>query len=736
MNRSALVIALLVLSLAVIPQVTAQLRPPSTPLIVHDPYFSVWSATDSLTDSETKHWTGASQPMSGLLRVDGSTYRFMGKEPSRVPAMQQVSKLVTPTRTIYDFEKGAIHLKLTFFTPALAYDLTVLSRPVTYISWDVSSVDSATHAVSVYLDCSSLLAVNTPYESVVWSRAKVGDYELLSIGSSEQPVLGASGDDLRINWGHFYFAAPDSSNERLGAVDGREARQKFSTDGALPDADQLDMPATPHSGAAVLASTIDFGNVGAEPVSRHLLVAYDDQFSIEYLYRKLRPYWRQDGSNFAGLLRKAVSEYESLLQRSIAFDKELTTDLEAAGGRQYAELSVLAYRQAIGAHKLVADADGTPLFFSKENFSNGCIDTVDVFYPSAPLFLLLNPKLLEGQMKPILDYASLPRWRWPFAPHDLGTYPLANGQVYGGGERTEENQMPVEETGNMLILTLAIARAEGNVNLARSYWPLLTRWADYLRKKGLDPENQLSTDDFAGHLAHNSNLSIKAIEAVASYAELARLMGDSERATDYRNTAKQMAEQWERMASDGDHYRLAFDKTGTWSQKYNLVWDRVLGLNLFDRSIARKEMSFYLLHQNEFGLPLDNRKTYTKLDWIVWTATLADDPKEFQALIAPLHKYADQTPSRVPLSDWYDTKDAKQQGFQARSVVGGVFIRMLADPVRWHKWSSQANLLARRRQSFRPLAGQAWRRRDSGFSWPVPVGMLTVASGWKIVGPL
>ena len=193
MNRSALVIASLLVSLAVTTRVTAQLRPPATPLIVHDPYFSVWSATDNLTDSETTHWTGAPQPMSGLLRVDGSTYRFMGKEPSRVPAMQQVSKLLTPTRTIYDFEMGAIHLTLTFFTPALASDLTVLSRPITYISWDVRSVDSATHAVSVYLDCSSLLAVNTPYESVVWSRAKVGDNELLSVGSSEQRVLGAFG---------------------------------------------------------------------------------------------------------------------------------------------------------------------------------------------------------------------------------------------------------------------------------------------------------------------------------------------------------------------------------------------------------------------------------------------------------------------------------------------------------------------------------------------------------------
>jgi hypothetical protein len=339
----------------------------------------------------------------------------------------------------------------------------------------------------------------------------------------------------------------------------------------------------------------------------------------------------------------------------------------------------------------VSDVDGTPLFFSKENFSNGCIDTVDVLYPSAPLFLLLNPKLLEGQMKPILDYASLPRWRWPFAPHDLGTYPLANGQVYGGGERTEEDQMPIEETGNMLILALAVAKAEGNTDLARSYWPLLSKWADYLLQKGLDPENQLSTDDFAGHLAHNANLSIKAIEAIASYAELARLLGDSKRATDYRSSAKKMAGQWEHMAEDGDHYRLAFDNAGTWSQKYNLVWDRLLSLNLFDRSITRKEMAFYLRHQNEFGLPLDNRANYTKLDWIVWTATLSDDPAEFQSLIAPLHRYADQTPSRVPLSDWYDTRDAKQVGFQARSVVGGVFIRMLADPARWHSWSSRAN---------------------------------------------
>src|SRR5579864_693701 len=162
MNRVALFVALFTLSLAAPPLAVAQLRPPSTPLIVHDPYFSVWSATDNLTDSETKHWTGASQPMAGLVRIDGSTFRFMGNAPASVPPMQQVSRVLTPTRTIYEFEKGGIRLALTFFTPALASDLTILSRPITYISWEVRSVDSGTHAVSIYLDCSSLMAVNTP----------------------------------------------------------------------------------------------------------------------------------------------------------------------------------------------------------------------------------------------------------------------------------------------------------------------------------------------------------------------------------------------------------------------------------------------------------------------------------------------------------------------------------------------------------------------------------------------
>lgn len=342
------------------------------------------------------------------------------------------------------------------------------------------------------------------------------------------------------------------------------------------------------------------------------------------------------------------------------------------------------------AHKLVAGKDDVPLYFSKENFSNGCIATVDVTCPSCPFFLLFNTRLLAGQLIPILDYANMPRWKHAYAPHDLGTYPKANGQVYGGGEKSDQDQMPVEECGNMLLMMAALARTDGNANLAKKYWPLMKKWANYLKDKGLDPENQLCTDDFAGHLAHNTNLSVKAIVALGGYALLCDMVGEKDEATAFRKSARAMARQWAKMADDGDHFRLAFDRPGTWSQTYNLVWDKLLGLDLFPPEVARKQIAFLKAKQNKYGLPLDSRKEYAKLDWTVWTATLAETPEEFQTFTDPLYRFAHESPNRVPLTDWYWTHDAKQAGFQARSTVGGIYIKMLADPTLWKKWSERA----------------------------------------------
>lgn len=666
----------------------AQQRVPATPLITHDPYFSIWSTTDKLTDSETTHWTGKPQPLVGIARIDGKPYRFMGKRPEEVPAMDQVEAKVEATHTLYRFRAAGVEIGLTFFSPVFTDDLDLFSRPVTYLTWTVQATDSASHRVSILLDVDPVIAVNDRSEQVMTTRNQTASLDVLSVGSRDQNVLNRSGDDLRIDWGYFHLAVPRNEGGRT-FLSSRTLRT-YVEKGTLPDSDVIGMPQQAGRDCPHLVAEFDFGTVSNQAHTRHLLASYTEGYAIQYFERNLRPYWQRNNMPVEELLDLAESQYAQLESRGTSFDAKLRSDLAKAGGQKYAALAILAYRQTIAAHKLVADLNGDPMLFAKENFSNGCIATVDVLYPSAPFFLFLQPKLLEAQLLPVLEYSALPRWRFPFAPHDLGQYPLANGQVYGGGEKTEEDQMPVEESGNMLILLDALSRAEGNAHLAERYWPQISNWAQYLKERGLDPENQLTTDDFAGHVAHNSNLSIKAIEALAAYAHLAAELKHDDIAREYGTTAKEMAGKWISMAEEGDHFKLAFNSPGTWSQKYNLVWDQILGYHLFPDSVREKELAFYMKKINQYGLPLDGRADYTKLDWSLWTATLAADRSQFNALMNPIYQWIEDSPSRVPLTDWYDTKTGKQVGFQARSVVGGVFIKALADPALTAEWRKQA----------------------------------------------
>ena len=671
-----LIVAFLFNTTHALAQVT---KAPAYPLINHNPYFSIWSFSDQLNQSTTNHWTGSPNSVLGLIKVDGKVYRFLGKEDtlSKLPIelAKQESMIMNATQTSYVFSCGGVQLNVIFTSPLIINDISILSRPVSYISLKTKSNDGKKHQASLLLSVSSLMASNTSKQEIKALSYANNQLNILKVGTVEQPILQKSGDDLRIDWGYGYVAA-DHTKTVQSISNLYEAASIFvNTNHSNPTT------AKEQIGTSLFLNTTFNQEVVAEKELDHLiLVGYDELFSIQYFKENLKPWWKLDPNmNMDKMLQLAANQYEQVINKCIVFNKLIYNDAYAAGGENYAKLCITAYRQSVAAHNLVkSKQNGELLFLSKENFSNGSINTVDVTYPSAPLFLAYNPALMKGMLNGIFYYSEKSGlYKRPYAAHDLGTYPLANGQTYPEG-------MPVEESGNMIILAAAIVKSTGNAEYAKKHWETLTQWVQFLEKEGLDPANQLCTDDFAGHLARNANLAIKAIVGIRCYSMMAEMLGKKELATTYLNLSNEMASKWQVLANAGDHYALTYNDKNTWSQKYNMVWDKLFGFKLFPQKVYDQEVAYYLTKQNKFGLPLDSRKTYTKSDWITWTATLSSNQNDFEKLINPVYEYATNTPSRVPLSDWHETLDGRQIYMQARSVVGGYFIKVLNE-----KWANR-----------------------------------------------
>lgn len=649
------------------PYRATHLRLPSVPLVVNDPYFSIWSPYDKLTDGPTTHWTGAPKPLEGLLRVDGTVYRFMGSDNGDAQTAEQKSVSVLATDTYYTFDCGSVELNLVFTAPMLIHDLDLISTPVNYISYQVSSKDKKSHSVQFYLSASPEIAQNRTDQPTRSRKLDKSGLEVLESGTVDQPILAKKGDGICIDWGYMYLPAVNGKVS-LGMSD--EVRDSFISSGQLP-AGEKEIFSYKSSTSPVLAYVHDFGQVSA-PVSSYAMLGYDEVQDIEYMYHRYKGYWARNGKTIFEAFKDMEDRYSSIMDQCRSLDKTIYDDGMKSGNVQYAEILSGSYRHVMAAHKLFEDKDGHLLFFSKENNSNGCVNTVDLTYPEAPLFLCYNPTLEKAMMTSIFEYSRSGRYTKPFAAHDQGTYPIADGQVYGG-------DMPVEESGNMLILSSMLCQLDGNTSYADPYWDILTTWANYLVKNGQDPANQLCTDDFAGHWAHNCNLSVKAIMGIEGYVRMAALKGEQVTAEKYDKIARDMAQWWSEHAKDGDHYRLSFDRPDTWSQKYNMVWDKLWATHLFPKEAMESEISYYLKHQNKYGLPLDCRKTYTKSDWIMWTAAMSPNKKTFLKFVDPVYKYINETPSRVPISDWHETTDGKMVGFKARSVIGGYWMKVLED---------------------------------------------------------
>jgi len=632
------------------------LRLPALPLVTQDPYFSIWCPGDRLTDVDTAHWAGAVKRLRAAVSVDGQAYRILGLGDT--PALTTVEQRITATSTYVTMEGSGIRAQLQFTSPLLPADPDLMSTPITIISVKAEAIDGKNHQLALDFKAYNELTYDAGSPELFRDAYSWCGMTLAWVGQKRQGLLCHSGDHITIDWGYLMLASHS-------AVEAQE------------------------DGLAASAK-------GENSVTMNLYLGYDDVASIDYFGVPTKAWYARNGKTLPDAMAEFDQNREKILADCAAMDARVDADAMARGGEDYALLCAAAFRQCIAAHKLIADENGKMVLLSKEDDSNGCIGTVDVSYPSTPLFLKYNPELVRALCRPVMRFAKLPVWEFDFAPHDVGRYPHANGQVYalkrrvengdvypphylypaGTGVYDDRYQMPVEECGNMILMLSAAAFFDGDFAMSESDKALLARWAQYLERYGEDPGEQLCTDDFAGHLARNVNLSAKAITGLAVYARLLDAWGQKDEAKAMDQNAKTMAASWLKRCAKADGTALTFDGNG-WSMKYNLVWDKVMSLGLLSDDFYKAEIASYIPRMNVYGLPLDSRKAYTKADWILWTAAMTDDRKVFDCFTAPMVRFLRESGSRVAFSDWYNTETGLYEHFIARSVIGGIFMPLL-----------------------------------------------------------
>lgn len=670
------------------------IRPPAVPLVVRGPYLSTWLSGTKLPGLWPAFWTGHPTGMAGIVRVDGICYTFAGAprftldvagdgsgRPSvprqSEPALGQSRLEVTPTRSRFDLEGAGIRLIVEFLSPVEPGNLRAQSIPMSYLLLTTASLDGRPHEVQIYVDISGDWAGAGP-GSISGTPTRVssshGDLRAWAVSASQPRPCTEY--EQQAAWGTVIWAAPRASG--LTFQSGRDilVRREFVRHGQLAEGRDAGHHAAGND-RPVFAFSFDLGRISAAPLTLPLLIGHVRTPAVRYLGQDLQPLWRTYFPTWRHMLSFFWADATAARRRADTLDSRITAEAVAAGGQAYAGLCAIALRQAYGGTELVAGPSGKPWAFLKEISSDGNVSTVDVIYPASPAWLYADPAYLGMLLEPLLAYAESGSWPERYAQHDLGSsYPNATGHNDG----IEEN-MPVEESGNMLIMAAAYLkrRPAAAAPFASVHYRILKQWADYLVSVLPDPGDQNQTDDFAGHIAHSVNLALKGIIAIAAMGQIAAVAGNAGDHAHYTALARRYISFWLMHAGDpaGQHLDLTYSGSdggnGTWGTLYNAYADRLLGTNLIPRTIQAEQAAWYSSMIKPFGLPLQTPHRYAKTDWEMFTAAWLSHYPIKNDLIQRVYAYANTTPSRVPFSDLYNTVTGHRVKFQARPVQGGIF---------------------------------------------------------------
>lgn len=661
---------------------TTPIRPPAAPLIVRSPYLSTWQRSTVSPGTWQTFWNGDTTAMAGIVRIDGTSFVFAG-DPSigdTGAALEQTHLRLTATRSVFTLQSRGVQITLEYLSPIEPGDLKRQSIPMAWVLVIARSIDGASHDVSLYLDVTGEWLSGDPSQQFTWAPVSVpyrgGALQAWTMQLAEQQILTEI--DNRTQWGTIILATPQIPGLSYQSGPSGTVRMQFVDQGVLLDTDDTSYTSIGGDGYPSFAFALDLGQVGSHPRTRQFSLGQVRTPLVSYLGTPLQPLWTEYFSDWQRMLAFFHADIAGARRRANTLDAKVSADARKASGAKYEALCVLSLRQAYGATELAVGPDNTPWAFLKEISSDGDTSTVDVIFPASPVWIYLDPQYLSLLLRPIFGYPASGHWTARFAPHDLGPYPMASGYPHNGGEN-----MPVEESGNMIIMAAAYTRAAPGttalVYLQANYrW--LKRWADYLVATLPDPGLQNQTDDFAGKIAHSVNLALKGIVAVAAMGLIAHACGERADAIHFRNKARQFIAYWLKHAQAPGHshlgltYRRPGRRNRAWGTTYNAYPDALLGTGLVPDSVAAEQAAFYRTKTNRFGLPLQTPHRYGKTDWEMWLAAWLHRHPIGQELIEREYRYANTTRSRVPFCDLYSTISGDQvYGFQARPVQGGIF---------------------------------------------------------------
>jgi hypothetical protein len=463
-----------------------------------------------------------------------------------------------------------------------------------------------------------------------------------------------------------------------------DVRGTFASDGQLKNSNDTNYRAI-NNAWPVFGYGVNLGAVEASAVSTLFSLGLCQDEAVQFLgadgLTVLPSLWKSYFADDLEALTFFHGEYSEYNQISSTLDDRIAQDSIAAAGQDYATLTTLAIRQAFAATQLVGTEDKHYLFL-KEISSNGNTQTIDVIYPASPIFYYTNPELVRLLLDPHFENQESGHYPNKWAIHDLGThYPNATGHADGNDEH-----MPLEECGNNIIMVLAYVQRSGDSDYVKQHYTILKQWAEYLVEDSLYPAEQLSTDDFAGHLVNQTNLALKGIIGIEAMSQLSSLVGETADAQNYTTIAHDYISKWQTLginnASSPPHAILNYGNSSTWGLLYNLYNDKLLNTNLVPQEVYDMQSAFYPTVQEKYGVPLDTRnRYYTKSDWELFCAAIASDETR-DMFISDLAKWVNETPTSKPFTDLYQTNDGSFPPgieFKARPVMGGLFALLLLE---------------------------------------------------------